>query len=123
MSNNSLSNNDVTALLIPTDSTTTTTPPQPSPSKSSDHTFLSSLKTNPLFTAGAGVAGIGIGVQLARRFFLQGLQMAQKYYTVSLEIPSKDRSYQWVLQYLSRYSTNSSSQHQAVETHYHQLSN
>jgi chaperone BCS1 len=92
----------------------------------SNSSWLDSLKSNPIFTAGAGVAGIGVALQFFRRFSVQLLQLAQKRYSVSLEIPSKDRSYQWVLQFLARSKANSSAisnQHQALETHYNQLSN
>ena len=71
-----------------------------SPSSSS---FLpGALRGNPYFTAGAGVAGLAAGMTILRRSVLSGLLLAEKHFTVSLEIASKDAAYGWVLKYLSR---------------------
>ena len=78
------------------------------------------LENNDIFSAGAGVAGLGIGLALFKQSFMRGFLLAQRYYTVSLEIPSKDRSYQWVLQWISKYG-NKNTQHMGVETNFLQL--
>jgi chaperone BCS1 len=45
---------------------------------------------------GVGVAGLGMGVALMRKSALSGLMLAERYLTVTMEVPSKDRSYHWV---------------------------
>lgn len=77
--------------------------------------FLGSLSDNPLFGAGVGVAGLGVGMALLRRGGLAALMMAQRQMTTSLEIASKDRSYQWVLQWINTHSRGRT-QHIGVDT-------
>jgi len=77
--------------------------------------FLSSLMDNPIFGAGVGVAGLGIGFSVLRRAAMSGILLAQRYFTTSLEIPSKDRSYHWVLQWINQ-SSKGRTQHIGVET-------
>ncbi len=84
-------------------------------SGSSDKGFFESLTDNPIFGAGVGVAGVGVGLTLLRRGALSGILLAQRHLTTSLEIPSKDRSYQWVLQWINA-STKGRTQHIGVET-------
>ena len=66
-------------------------------SSSSTGGMLSHLADNPLFSAGAGMAGLGVAMTFARKGLIASMMMLQKYGTVSLEIPSKDKSYQWVI--------------------------
>lgn len=82
--------------------------------------LFAGLADNPLFSAGAGVAGLGVGFAFLRQGVLRGILLAQRYYTVSLEIPSKDRSYQWVLQWISKHGAQNT-QHIGVETTFSQL--
>lgn len=78
-------------------------------------TFFHKLMDNPLFAAGAGVAGIGMGMAILKQTVLRTSVLAERMLTVSLEIPSKDRSYQWVLQWINLH-TKSKSQHIGIET-------
>ena len=55
-----------------------------------------------MFSGGAGLALVGVAAAAGREAARGCLRLTRKYLTVSLEIPSKDRSYQWVLQWLSR---------------------
>jgi chaperone BCS1 len=48
-----------------------------------------------------------------------GLIFARRRFFVSLEIPSKDKSYQWVLEWLSNKGSKYN-QHISAETSYHQ---
>jgi chaperone BCS1 len=60
---------------------------------------------------------------LVRRSLLSGMLFAQRHLTVSLEIPSKDRSYQWVLQWISRQGKARAQrmpQHLGIETTFKQ---
>lgn len=77
--------------------------------------FLSGLSRNPMFAGGLGIAGLGVGAAMLRRGLLSGMQLAQKHLTVSLEIASKDRSYQWMLHWINRH-TRGRTQHLGVET-------
>lgn len=50
---------------------------------------------------------------------MRGAGLLRKHFTVSMEVPSKDHSYHWVLQYISRHSMRTrsvASQHLGVET-------
>lgn len=82
--------------------------------------FLNSLKDNPVFAGGAGVAMLAVGLSILRGAVLQGIIVAQKHLTVSLEVPSKDHSYQWVLQWLTAHGNK---RHLGVETTFKQQEN
>lgn len=58
------------------------------------------LATNPYFSAGFGLAGIGAAMSLLRQSsgFVQ--HVCRKRMLTSLEIPSKDHSYQWVMNWI-----------------------
>ena len=60
------------------------------------------IRSNPVFSGGAGLALVGVAAAVGRQTLRTGMELTRKYFTVSLEIPSKDRSYQWVLQWLSK---------------------
>lgn len=81
----------------------------------SDKSWWSSMMDNQLFGAGVGVAGLGVGVAIMRRAVMSGILFAQRNLTTSLEIPSKDRSYPWVLQWINKV-TKGRTQHLGVET-------
>jgi hypothetical protein len=53
---------------------------------------------------------------------LQASLMVQRKMTVSLEIPSKDRSYHWVLQWINAHSSHRT-QHLGLETKFKQHDN
>lgn len=75
---------------------------------------MNNIMDNPIFSAGVGVAGIGVGLTLLRRGVLSSIQLAQRYFTISLEIPSRDKSYNWVQQWIN--TTKKDTQHLGVET-------
>jgi len=69
--------------------------------------FLSSflpdtLKGNPYFEAGFGLSLLGTGLALARGASTVAVNMTKRHFLVTLEITSKDRSYPWVLAWLTR---------------------
>lgn len=76
--------------------------------------FFGNMLENPIFGAGVGVAAMGVGLTLLRRGLITGMLMGQRFCTISLEVPSKDRSYHWVLQWIN--NTKKSTQHIGVET-------
>lgn len=92
-----------------------TPPPPAAVTSGSPRSLFSGLTSNPLFAGGVGIAGLGVGAALLRRGLLSGMLFAQRHLTVSLEIPSKDRSYGWVLHWLHRH-TAYRAQHMSVET-------
>ena len=58
------------------------------------------LASNPYFGAGFGLAGIGAAMSLLRNSSASLQQVCRKRMLTSLEIPSKDHSYQWVMNWI-----------------------
>jgi len=86
-------------------------------------TFLQSLLENPYFSAGFGLVGVGTGLAIARQTLKHGLSFAQRSFLITLEVPSKDKSYSWLLEWLSRRPSGRRNQHVAVETNFVQYEN
>lgn len=57
---------------------------------------------NPYFSAGFGLLGVGAGLAVLRQGARQGADLMRRQILVSMEIPSHDKSYQWILGWLSR---------------------
>ncbi|GBC09962.1 hypothetical protein RclHR1_09230009 [Rhizophagus clarus] len=88
--------------------------------------ILSSLfSSNPYFSAGIGVLGFGAGLAALRQGLVRGSYLARRKLLVSLEIPSKDKSYQWFLYWMSKQVNNTRNKtHQyAVQTSFIQHDN
>lgn len=62
------------------------------------------LGANPLFSAGAGLIGLTAGLALMTKGAGRAAEFAKRRLLVSLEIPSKDLSYQWFLGWMARNS-------------------
>ena len=78
--------------------------------------LFSSLEGNPYFGAGAGLVGIGAGLAGLRRG-AQGLAILfRRNCMITLEVPCRDKSYYWLLQWITRNAKNT--QHLSVETSY-----
>ncbi|KAJ2758136.1 Complex III assembly protein translocase and chaperone, partial [Coemansia nantahalensis] len=60
------------------------------------------LGANPYFSAGFGLLGVGAGLAVLRQGARRGADLLKRQLLVSMEIPSHDKSYQWVLGWLSR---------------------
>ncbi|KAJ1972219.1 Complex III assembly protein translocase and chaperone [Dimargaris xerosporica] len=83
--------------------------------------LLAGFTDNPYFSAGFGLIGVGAGLAVLRQGVRHGLDFARRQLLVTLEIPSRDKSYPWVLHWISHAKlARKNSQHLAVETTYKQ---
>lgn len=80
--------------------------------------FVGALKDNPYFGAGFGLVGVGTLLAVAKKGTQYGMVFFRRHYMMTLEVPSKDKSYQWLLQWISQHARQT--QHLSVETTYHQ---
>ncbi|KAJ1642070.1 Complex III assembly protein translocase and chaperone, partial [Dispira simplex] len=86
--------------------------------------FLESAASNPYFSAGFGLIGVGAGLAVLRQGLRRGLDVARRNLLVTLEIPSRDKSYPWFLHWISHAKVSrKNSQQLAVETTYKQHNN
>jgi chaperone BCS1 len=95
---------------------------QPEPPKQSDGRLWATITGNPYFSAGFGLIGVGAGLTVLRQGLNLGTSLLRRRLLVTLEIPSKDKSYLWFLQWMSQQSARRT-QHLAVETTYKQHDN
>ncbi|KAJ6115587.1 hypothetical protein N7523_006004 [Penicillium sp. IBT 18751x] len=68
-----------------------------------DGSLLSQLTSNPLFTAGFGLAGLGAGLTFAQRGIRHGAALLRRRMLVDVEISIKDDSYPWFLHWMTLY--------------------
>lgn len=101
---------------------------QASQSASSASAFGDLFGSNPYFSAGFGLIGLGAGLAIARRGLLQSISLLQRQLLVTLEIPSHDHSHTWFLHWMAKQQATMSnvlsrSHHLAVETIFKQHEN
>lgn len=80
--------------------------------------FLGALKDNPYFGAGFGLVGVGTALALARKGAQIGMVFFRRHYMITLEVPSRDKSYHWLLSWITKHAKHT--QHLSVETSYMQ---
>lgn len=79
--------------------------------------IMAQLASNSLFTAGFGLFGVGVGASILRKAAQGGLVLFRRHYMITLEVPCRDRSYQWLLQWITQKGARKT-QHLSVETSY-----
>ena len=86
--------------------------------------IMDQLTANPLFTGGVGILLLTGAAQLARKSLVSISTLVRNHMLVTLEIPSTDKSYDWVLHWMSQHHRTSTSRLQppprqlSVETKY-----
>ncbi|XP_075741107.1 mitochondrial chaperone BCS1 isoform X7 [Rhipicephalus microplus] len=80
--------------------------------------YLSQLGTNPYFGAGFGLFGVGAAAAALRKGMQWGMVLFRRHYMITLEVPCRDKSYQWLLQWITQHARHT--QHLSVETTFSQ---
>lgn len=104
--------------------------------------YITSLGDNPYFGAGAGIFSLGknltdlywiychiklflgykgVGAALLRRGAQGALIVFRRHFMITLEVPCRDKSYQWLLQWITKQGARKT-QHLSVETSFSQSS-
>ncbi|EFN70329.1 Mitochondrial chaperone BCS1 [Camponotus floridanus] len=77
--------------------------------------YIQALSDNPYFGAGFGLFGLGAGAALLRKGAQFGAVLFRRHYMITLEVPCRDKSYQWLLQWITHKGARKT-QHLSVET-------
>lgn len=81
-----------------------------------------SMSNNPYFAAGGGLMILGSGLAILRSSMIKLSRVLYKQMIVDLEIPSRDKSYQWFLNWMSEHPQRIS-KHLSVSTKFLQRDN
>ncbi|XP_012278887.1 mitochondrial chaperone BCS1 [Orussus abietinus] len=81
--------------------------------------YVQTLSDNPYFGAGFGLFGVGAAAALLRKGTQVGMVLFRRHYMITLEVPCRDKSYQWLLQWITRIGARET-QHLSVETSFEQ---
>lgn len=81
--------------------------------------IVSSLSDNPYFGAGFGLFGVGAAAALLRKGAQGALIFLRRHYMITLEVPCRDKSYQWLLHWITVRGARKT-QHLSVETSFEQ---
>ena len=83
--------------------------------------LLSSLQGNPYFGAGFGLVGVGASIAFLRKLNQLAMVAFRRHCMITLEVSSRDKSYQWLLQWISNQASHT--KHLSAETTFQQLEN
>ncbi|KAK6523695.1 mitochondrial chaperone, variant 2 [Arthrobotrys megalospora] len=72
----------------------------------SPKSWKENLASNPLLTAGVGVVGFTAGLAVARKSVMFLADAVKRHYLIKLEIPIRDQSYAWFLQWIHQHQRN-----------------
>uniref|UniRef100_A0A023F3S6 Mitochondrial chaperone BCS1 n=2 Tax=Triatoma infestans TaxID=30076 RepID=A0A023F3S6_TRIIF len=81
--------------------------------------YISALGDNPYFGAGFGLFGIGAAAAVMRKGLQASLVLFRRHYMITMEVPCRDKSYQWLLQWITIRGARKT-QHLSVETSFEQ---
>lgn len=81
--------------------------------------YLPSLADNPYFSAGFGLVGVGTALAVFRKSAQAGFVLFRRHCMITLEVSSKDKSYDWMLQWMTQTHARQT-QHLSVMTTFHQ---
>lgn len=82
--------------------------------------YIGSLGNNPYFGAGFGLFGLGAGVAVLRKGVQGAAIYFRRHHLITLEVPCRDKSYQWLLQWITVKGARQT-QHLSVETSFEQF--
>lgn len=80
--------------------------------------LIGGLQSNPYFGAGFGLAGLTVALAAGRRSVILAWTGIRRYAFVTCEVNSKDKSYQWVLEWITRQSQRT--QHVSMCTEFYE---
>ncbi|XP_046668964.1 mitochondrial chaperone BCS1 [Homalodisca vitripennis] len=81
--------------------------------------IVTSLGDNPYFGAGFGLFGVGAAAAVLRKGLQGSLILLRRHYMITLEVPCRDKSYQWLLHWITVRGARKT-QHLSVETSFEQ---
>ncbi|KAK6632473.1 mitochondrial chaperone [Polyplax serrata] len=81
--------------------------------------YVESLSGNPYFGAGFGLFGVGAAAAVLRKCLLGATILFRRRWMMTLEVPCRDKSYQWLLQWITEKAAKQT-QHLSVETSFEQ---
>lgn len=77
--------------------------------------YVGGLADNPYFGAGFGLFSVGLVTAVGRKGLQAGFILFRRHYMITLEVPCRDKSYQWLLQWITKKGARKT-QHLSVET-------
>lgn len=81
--------------------------------------YIHGLTDNPYFGAGFGLFGVGASAAILRKALQGAVIVLRRKYLITLEVPCRDKSYQWLLQWITEKGAKTT-QHLSVETSFEQ---
>ncbi|XP_033168937.1 mitochondrial chaperone BCS1 [Drosophila mauritiana] len=84
--------------------------------------LVAGLSSNPYFGAGFGLFGVGAAAAILRKGLQGGVILFRRHCMITLEVPCRDKSYQWLLKWITIRGARKT-QHLSVETNFVQNDN